>query len=59
MYSNSIQEFEVNWINLIQNAFNDIQMELNFHKVHSFFHQWISWLSLVMHNNAEAKFKLT
>jgi hypothetical protein len=30
-----------------------IQMQLNFHKINSFFHQLISLLSLVMHSNVE------
>jgi hypothetical protein len=33
-----------------------IEMELNFLKINSFFHQLIIWLSVVMHNNMKPKF---
>jgi hypothetical protein len=66
MYWNLIQLY-LNWIdlnlNLIPIQFNFhamsfnifIWMELNFHKINLFFHQLISWLSLVVCSNVEPK----
>jgi hypothetical protein len=66
MYLNLIQLYlnwiylNLNWIpiqfNLHAMSFNIfIWMELNFHKINSFFHQLISWLSLVVCSNVKLK----